>query len=124
MQRLRRFARFWDIFGNSGNFNEALPLLWREGSPFAGVMAFCRLAPRRGVKSHGIARSRQYELLHEFLLCSRPAEEVEPPLARDYQRCGGSDRPRWLIAGVAAPAPRVLRPGHAKRQQQHQGKAV
>ncbi len=26
--RLRRFAKFWDIFGNSGNFTESLSLLW------------------------------------------------------------------------------------------------
>ncbi len=28
--RLRRFAKFWDIFGNSGDFVETLPLLWTE----------------------------------------------------------------------------------------------
>jgi radical SAM superfamily enzyme YgiQ (UPF0313 family) len=29
MQRLRRFARYWDMVGNSGNFVETAPLLWR-----------------------------------------------------------------------------------------------
>ncbi|HUA67494.1 MAG TPA: DUF4080 domain-containing protein [Candidatus Saccharimonadales bacterium] len=28
MQKLRRFARYWDLVGNSGNFIEATPLIW------------------------------------------------------------------------------------------------
>jgi radical SAM superfamily enzyme YgiQ (UPF0313 family) len=28
MQRLRRFARYWDLVGNSGNFVESTPLIW------------------------------------------------------------------------------------------------
>jgi radical SAM superfamily enzyme YgiQ (UPF0313 family) len=28
MQRLRRFARYWDLIGNSGNFVETTPLIW------------------------------------------------------------------------------------------------
>ncbi len=35
MQRLRRFARYWDLVGNSGNFVETLPLFW-SGGPSAG----------------------------------------------------------------------------------------
>src|SRR5882724_474526 len=35
LQRLRRFARYWDLVGNSGNFISTTPLLWRGGeSPF------------------------------------------------------------------------------------------
>ena len=30
MQRMRRFAKYWDLFGNSGNFVESTPLLWGE----------------------------------------------------------------------------------------------
>jgi radical SAM superfamily enzyme YgiQ (UPF0313 family) len=35
MQRLRRFARYWDLVGNSGNFVETTPLIWSEASPAA-----------------------------------------------------------------------------------------
>lgn len=37
MQRLRRFARYWDLVGNSGNFVETLPLFWC-GAPSAGAL--------------------------------------------------------------------------------------
>jgi radical SAM superfamily enzyme YgiQ (UPF0313 family) len=30
MQKLRRFARYWDLVGNSGNFIATTPLLWRD----------------------------------------------------------------------------------------------
>ena len=31
MQRMRRFAKYWDLVGNSGNFVETTPLLWSGG---------------------------------------------------------------------------------------------
>ena len=31
MQRMRRFARYWDIVANSGQFTTTLPLLWESG---------------------------------------------------------------------------------------------
>ena len=31
MQKLRRFARYWDLVGNSGNFIETTPLIWSVG---------------------------------------------------------------------------------------------
>jgi len=31
MQKLRRFARYWDLVGNSGNFIETTPLIWGVG---------------------------------------------------------------------------------------------
>ncbi len=39
MQRLRRFARYWELVGNSGNFVETLPLFWRAGAAAAGGLA-------------------------------------------------------------------------------------
>ena len=31
MQRMRRFARYWDLIANSGNFLETTPLIWSPG---------------------------------------------------------------------------------------------
>lgn len=40
MQRLKRFARYFDLYYNSGDFPESLPLLWAGGaSPFDAFMA-------------------------------------------------------------------------------------
>ena len=35
MQKLRRFARYWDLVGNSGNFVETTPLIWSAAVPAA-----------------------------------------------------------------------------------------
>src|SRR3954468_20945007 len=40
MQRMRRFARFWDLIANSGNFIETSPLIWSGGSAFESFMRF------------------------------------------------------------------------------------
>jgi radical SAM superfamily enzyme YgiQ (UPF0313 family) len=122
MQRLRRFAKYWDIYGNSGNFAESLPLLWGNGSPFHGLMRFSDWLHERGVQGHGIARSRQYELLHAYLTGPGeiPTEKAAAVLWPDYQRGGGTDRPRWLAAVPATkPAVKRGRSSLAKRQQRH-----
>lgn len=121
LQRLRRFARFWDIFGNSGNFTASLPLLWREGSPFAGFLAFADWLQARGVQSHGIARTRQYELLHEYLrgIDRAPDSEVTAALAGDYRKGGGNERPSWLTSERPEKSGRRAAVGMTKRQRRH-----
>jgi hypothetical protein len=57
MQRLRRFARYWDLVGNSGNFVETTPLLWRDGSPFQGFMRFADWLYAQTKQTHSIALS-------------------------------------------------------------------
>lgn len=102
--RLRRFAKFWDIYGNSGNFTESLRLLWREsGSPFAAVLEFSDWLHSQGVKTSGIALTRQYELLWDYLVSVAGLAPVEtaPVLARDYGRGGRSDAPEFLRAHLA-----------------------
>ena len=37
LQKLRRFARYWDLTGNSGNFVEGTPLIWSAAVPAAAV---------------------------------------------------------------------------------------
>ncbi len=40
MQRLRRFAKYWDLVGNSGNFVAVAPLIWSQlGVPPSGGSA-------------------------------------------------------------------------------------
>lgn len=103
MQRLRRFAKFWDVYGNSGNFVESLPLIWGDCSPFAGFLRFSDWLHSRTVQGHGIARTRQFDLLFEYLTeeLGLSRDKVVPSLSGDYQRNGKSDRP-WWASGVDA----------------------
>jgi radical SAM superfamily enzyme YgiQ (UPF0313 family) len=134
MQRLRRFARDWDLVGNSGNFVETLPLFWRDeengASPFAEFMRFSDWFHAREGRHHGIALARLVERVFEFLVHERgqPAPLVANALARDARRTGRRDVPpalrphvsaelqEALAAAVVAPAARLTH-----RQAKHSG---
>ena len=92
MQRLRRFARYWDLVGNSGNFAETTPLLWRDGSPFQGFMRFADWLYAQTRQTHSIALSRLRELVAHYLTeeAGLPREEVHGVLQRDAERTRGT----------------------------------
>jgi radical SAM superfamily enzyme YgiQ (UPF0313 family) len=123
MQRLRRFARYWDLVGNSGNFVESTPLLWSAGvSPFYSFLRWTDWLHARVGRTDGIALVRLMELLFEFLanelkLDSRKAAEI---LWRDYKRGGRYDKPLFLKdllpAGVPAGHPDTHKASLPRRQ--------
>lgn len=143
LARMRRFAKFWDTFGNSGNFVESLPWIWAEPtlepavgelaspvesatSPFWQFLAWSDWLHSRGVKMSGIALVRQYELLWEFLRQRHVPERIAPLMRRDYQRSGRRDVPRWLGESVQVDGggeSAAVRSGTAlpKRQVRHLG---
>ena len=57
--RLRRFARFWDLVSNSGNFIESGPLLWKGLSPFEGFTPSPN-GSMRGSNAAGASHSRNW----------------------------------------------------------------
>jgi len=88
MQRLRRFARYWDLIGNSGNFVETTPLLWRDGSAFQGFMRFSDWLYAHTKQTHSIALQRLRELVERYLTeeISVPEEKVQVALHHDANR--------------------------------------
>ncbi|MFQ5731329.1 MAG: DUF4080 domain-containing protein [Planctomycetaceae bacterium] len=98
MSRLRRFARYWDLVANSGNFVESLPQLWGDGSPFAGFAKFCDWLYETERSTHGIPLVQLAERLFDFLTRVRNCDEesVAQTIWRDYRRGGRHDRPRFL----------------------------
>jgi radical SAM superfamily enzyme YgiQ (UPF0313 family) len=99
MQKLRRFARYWDLVGNSGNFVETTPLLWQtNASPFVAFMNWSGWLHGRAGRTDGIALSRLMEWLFEYLTgeLKRDAREVAETMWRDYQRGGRRDKPEFL----------------------------
>ncbi len=100
LQRLRRFARYWDLLANSGNFTKTLPHLWKNESPFWSFLKFVDWLHQHGQRSYGIALQDQARLLFEFLTVelSREPAVVAADVWADYQRGGRSDRPAFLRA--------------------------
>lgn len=99
LQKMRRFARFWDLIGNSGNFVCATPLIWGgAGSPFHEFMRLCDWLHARLGRQHGIALAELGESLLKFLTEEKglPVEQVAAVIWRDYQAGGRSDMPLFL----------------------------
>jgi radical SAM superfamily enzyme YgiQ (UPF0313 family) len=111
MQRLRRFARYWDLVCNSGNFVESSPLIWAEGSPFARFLHFSDWIFARAGKNHGIALTRLSELIFQFLTgeSRHDAVFVAQAVWNDYQRGGRSDRPGFLLKHLPPDSMKVER---------------
>ncbi len=130
MQRLRRFARHWDLVANSGNFVEATPLLWSGGqSPFQAFLRWSEWLHDRAGRTDAIALGRLVEWLFEYLTVERrlPASDVALALCRDYQRPGRRDVPEVLRGALRGVMPVVARGGKRsalKRQARHQPAAA
>jgi radical SAM superfamily enzyme YgiQ (UPF0313 family) len=136
MQELRRFARYWDLVGNSGNFVETAPLLWSSpsgagapgptaASPFAAFMRWSEWLHARVGRTDGIALMRLMKLLFEFLVgeLGLAREATAQAMWRDYQRGGRHDKPAFLkdYLGQAERLSSAGRPRAAalKRQARH-----
>lgn len=98
MQRLRRLSRFWDLVINNGNFNNTYPLLWRDGSPFDGFLAFSDWLFDTVQRCHGIPLAKLAERLFRFLVDERHLNEEYVALSvwKDYVSGGRRDRPAFL----------------------------
>lgn len=99
IQRMRRFSRYWDLIGNSGNFIETTPFIWNSAiSPFYSFLALSDWLHATSMRTHGIARVQLFEFVFRFLTEVRllNAQEAAETLWRDYQRGGHLDKPEFL----------------------------
>jgi len=92
IQKMKRFARFWDIFYNSGSFNKSVPLLWNEGKVFEGFYAFSEWIFGQTLSTWKISLERQIALLHTYLCLHHDKAIVEAALIDDL-----SQRPEKTI---------------------------
>ena len=73
LQRVGRFARYWDLFGNQGRFKFTLPLIMRDDSQGGSSDAFNRfMCFSDGLfateqSTWKISLKRQFELLYQLL---------------------------------------------------------
>jgi radical SAM superfamily enzyme YgiQ (UPF0313 family) len=130
MQRLRRFARYWDLVANSGNFVESTPLLWGKRSPYENFLRFSDWVYRASGRTNGIALKRLAELLFRFLVSESHCDELLAAGAiwNDYRHGGRSDRPEFLRPYLAqlddSPALAVPAPALPPRQARHASKML
>lgn len=107
MQRVSRFARYWDLVGNAGRFRHALPLLLAD-APFARFMQFADWLYSRTHKTHEFALERLCEFVRAFLVeAGVEATAAADAVLADYEASGARGKLAFMTSGV--------RPGAGKR---------
>jgi hypothetical protein len=130
MQRLGRFARYWDLVGNSGRFVTVLPEFWSGGaSPFAEFMRFSDWFYGREGRRHNIGLPQLIERVFIWLTQERgrPAETIAAALYQDALRAGHEELPPEVKAHLPVSAVAALSAKRAdsvrttRRQARHRG---
>ncbi len=121
MQRLKRFARYWDLVVNSGNFPRSAPLLWRDGSVFDGFLGwsdwlYARLRATWNIGLDRLSESLLVYLTSEFDL---DPEHVGPLIAEDYGQGGRRRRIPPFLREWQQVAPARGRIASLPRQARH-----
>ena len=100
IHRLRRFARYWDLIGNSGNFAQALNLIIAPGrSPFAQFSDLCDWLQARHSSRYGISLADLCASIFGYLIGRFPTgsdQMIAENMWQDYIRGGRRDRPGFL----------------------------
>jgi radical SAM superfamily enzyme YgiQ (UPF0313 family) len=127
MQRLNRFARYWDMVGNSGRFVRTRELLLGD-APFRRFLAFSDWLFSTTGQTHQIALDRLYTLMFDGLttLFAMDADTAREILSGDYYASGARGHPKFMTAELvmkanAASASGAASSTHsiAKRQARH-----
>jgi B12 binding protein/uncharacterized protein DUF4080/radical SAM family protein len=87
MQRINRFARYWDMIGNSGRFYHALPLILAD-KPFDNFMQLSDALFQLSGSTWKIALKRLFEFIYEVLTTNfgLDVEIAKQVLKQDYAR--------------------------------------
>lgn len=106
MQRMTRFARYWNLVANSGRFVNTLPLLLKD-APFDNFMAFADWLYATTGKTHQFALDRLFDFVQAYLMQTEDMASVEAIIGMDKERMQIKNKSSKL-----------------KRQQRHEALAV
>lgn len=127
MQRMRRFAKYWDMIGNSGNFSRTCKLLCRDKpSAFDELLRLSDWLWGKLQRTDSIAMIKLLELLFTYFRDEKsfPPEQIAQTLYADYQKPGRNEVPEFMKEFIpSTSAPRKLRGSKqettVKRQARH-----
>jgi radical SAM superfamily enzyme YgiQ (UPF0313 family) len=77
VQRLKRFAKYFDIIYNRGHFDRFLPCITENEEPFARLLHLSDWLYEKLGRTHGIALNRLAELLFEYVVMFKKIEKSE-----------------------------------------------
>jgi len=109
MQRIARFARYWDMVGNAGRFRRTLPLLLGKlpgnsaaVSPFEQFMRFSDWLFETTKKTHEISLERLFDAVLRYLVEERglAREAAIQAVLADYEASGAKGRLSFMKTGT------------------------
>jgi len=125
VQRITRFARFWDLIGNSGRFGRTLPLILAEPphSAFQRFLALSDWLYAETGATHQIALERMFDLVYRWLTETAAAsvEAAQQAVLADYVQSGSKGRLSFMTRGLSVASDRAdtKRSATPARQQRH-----
>jgi len=98
IQKMKRFARFWDLAYNSGNFKRVIPSLWEESSVFNSFYKFSDWIFDQTESTWKISLERLSQLLFCYLTdeLAKNKTMIADAMAEDIMNIGGRSVPHFL----------------------------
>jgi radical SAM superfamily enzyme YgiQ (UPF0313 family) len=122
MMEIKRFARYWDLISNSGNFKNTVALFWENKTPFQGFMEFSLWLYRTTGKTHTFSLNRLAQLIYTWLTEVENFEKeiVVGSILDDYKRVGRTSIPAFMQLSKKQNSSKLNSSNYAGRQKRHQ----
>lgn len=120
MQRINRFARYWDMIGNSGRFKYALPHMLSD-EPFDDFMAITEWIFNKTGQIHKINLKKLFELISQAVEALYPEkhEVVIEKIEQDYEAAKLKSLFSSLSLYAVPQAATIVKNKSLQRQQRH-----
>lgn len=98
IQKMKRFARYWDLLYNSGRFARSVRLLWPDGDVFGGFSAFSEWVYTQTAATWKISQERMAQLLFDYLTAVLHVERESAgrAMASDFSKARSKRLPPFL----------------------------
>ncbi len=121
MQKMKRFARFWDLVYNSGNFKKTSLFLWKDGNVFDGFFAFSEWLYTQTQSTWQISLDRLAGFIYHYLTTVLHEEEkvIKASIIEDIMCERGRKLPVFLQDNYQQKELKESQLKHNKRQLKH-----
>jgi len=120
VQEMNRFARYWDLIGNSGRFKHSLSLLMGD-MPFQQFGQLAKSLFARTNQTHKISLLRLYDFVFDIATQDLSIEEklIRDAIQQDFMLSGLKSIPKCLNGfAVKSHKPKIAQ-SHSARQSRH-----
>ena len=119
MQRIMRFARYWDLIANSGRFRRALALLV-GATPFDNFMALSDWLYATTQRTHALPLEELHARLHVWMTRQgMSASDAAELLTLDYADSGARGRLTFASSPPKRPSAVPTHSATLERQRRH-----